>query len=327
MTEPQPRRSVALPCWGIDLLGGCDPWPPQSPRATTRSGARASTAGDTSRVERRLIEGHSPIEPVVGYSRAVVSGSKCPCRRHRPDPEGRGAAGERVRPDAAVPRDRERRARAGRRRFRRRGPHVHVHRRRRRLARDRTRSQRGVRRHPPRVDSGRRQGIARPDAGAWRSKRRPSCHREADLSQLDHRQGRSPGRERARAHVREVGPVHARRRGGVHAPGRRDVRPRPAHRHRAAGDLRPRAPRAANERGADAVGARDRDPGLPERRRRPARAAEATRVRERGRARVGNARLARRGRIRSASSSASGSRRATATGTWSTSSSTSPAAS
>ena len=35
----------------------------------------ASTGGDTSRVERRLIPGHSPHEPVVGYSRAIVSGA------------------------------------------------------------------------------------------------------------------------------------------------------------------------------------------------------------------------------------------------------------
>ena len=35
---------------------------------------RASTGGDTRGVERRLIPGHSPLEPVVGYSRAVVAG-------------------------------------------------------------------------------------------------------------------------------------------------------------------------------------------------------------------------------------------------------------
>ena len=54
-------------------------------------------------------------------------------------------------------------------------------------------------------------------------------------------------------------------------------------------DLRPRA-RAADQRRADAVRARDRDARLPERRRRPARAVEAARVREPGRAREGDAR-------------------------------------
>src|SRR4029453_10422408 len=73
-----------------------------------------------------------------------------------------GASGQCVRPDAAVPRDRWRGARTGRSRVRGRGPDAHVPRRRRRLVRDRTRSRRGVRRDPPRVDGDRDQGTARP---------------------------------------------------------------------------------------------------------------------------------------------------------------------
>ena len=78
-------------------------------------------------------------------------------------------------------------------------------------------------------------------------------------------------RERARPLLRQGRPVHARRRGGVHAPRRGDVRPRPAHRHRARGRRRPRA-RGPDQPGADAVGARDHDAGLPDGRRRRARA-------------------------------------------------------
>ena len=65
-------------------------------------------------------------------------------------------------------------------------------------------------------------------------------------------------------------PVHARRRGGVHAARRRDVRPRPAHRHGARRRRRARA-RAADQPRADAVRARDHDARLPHGRRRRAR--------------------------------------------------------
>jgi enamine deaminase RidA (YjgF/YER057c/UK114 family) len=54
----------------------------------------AFTGGDTSLVSRRLIPGHSPYEPVVGYSRAVVSGASvhvsgtAPIPREGDPPEG-----------------------------------------------------------------------------------------------------------------------------------------------------------------------------------------------------------------------------------------------
>ena len=106
----------------------------------------------------------------------------------------------------------------------------------------------------------------------------PFRQREADLSaDLDHRQGRRTRRQRARPQIRPVRPVHARRRGGVHAARQRDLRPGPAHRHGAPGDQRARA-RAADQRRADAIRARDRDPRVPYRRGRPARAVEAARA-------------------------------------------------
>ena len=114
------------------------------------------------------------------------------------------------------------------------------------------------------------------------------CPNEADLST------RSQGRTSPRAAGvldHKFGGVrpHARCREGVHAPGRRTLRPRPAHRHRPAGHLRPRA-RAADQRRADAVRARDRDARLQERRRRRARRCEAAVVRDADRARTGDAR-------------------------------------
>ena len=196
----------------------------------------ASTGGDTSRVERRLIPGHSPYEPVVGYSRAVVSGTHVHVSGTAPIPrDGRPARG-RLRADAPVPRDRRRRARRGGRRLRGRRANADLPDRRRRLRGGRASARRGLLRDQARVDGGRRQGTARSAlAGRDRGRRgaRTRSPGEADLSQLDHRQGRRPGRQRARPHVRPVRSVHARGRGGVHAPRRRDVRPRPAHRHRA----------------------------------------------------------------------------------------------
>ena len=163
-------------------------------------------------------------------------------------------------------------------------------------------------------------------AGWSRSSSRRWCPNEADLPRHDHRQELRPRRQRARPQLRQERPVHARRRGGVHAARRRDVRPRPAHRHGARGDRGPRA-RAAGQPGADAVGARDRDAGVPHAL--PTSNASCGSCaltspdspRERGCA------SARRARIRSASSSASASPRATATATSSTSCSTSRGAS
>ena len=91
------------------------------------------------------------------------------------------------------------------------------------------------------------------------------------------------------------------------------LRPRPAHRHGARRRSQGARARDADQRRADAVGARDRDAGLPHGRRRDARAHDAARLRLRRRARATGCASARRARIRSASSSASGSRRRTAT--------------
>ena len=75
--------------------------------------------------------------------------------------------------------------------------------------------------------------------------------------------------------------VHARRRGGVHAPRLAIARPRPAHRHGARRGRRQR-PRGPAPPGADAVGARDLDAGVPEHRRRRPRAAAPARRRHAG---------------------------------------------
>ena len=91
-----------------------------------------------------------------------------------------------------------------------------------------------------------------------------------------------------------------------------ELRPRPAHRDGARRDPGRRARRPAQRR-ADAVGARDRDAGVPHGGRRDARADDAARLRPRRRARAGPARRLGRARTRSASSSASASRRRTAT--------------
>ena len=238
-----------------------------------RSGGALPRAGDTSRVERRLIPGHSPYEPVVGVLACCRQRSARARLRHCADPARRRPPDRRLRTGSPVPRDRRRCAGRGRGRLPGRRANSDLFDRRRRLRGGRACARQGVFDDPARVDRGRRQGPARP-ALAGRGRGRRSAGREADLSQLDHRQGRCPGREHARPHVRPVRPVHARRRGGVHAPRRRDVRPRPAHRHGAAGDLGPRV-RAPNQRRADAVGARDRDARVQDHRGRPARAPEA----------------------------------------------------
>ena len=52
------------------------PRPRRTARPSRRSGAVPPSAGDTTpAMERRLISGHSPFEPVAGFSRAVVVGS------------------------------------------------------------------------------------------------------------------------------------------------------------------------------------------------------------------------------------------------------------
>ena len=278
MTDPQPSRSVALPFSATTSRAVA------TPAAAIAAGhdsiwRKASTAGDTSRVERRLIPGHSPMEPVVGFSRAVVSGQNVHVAGTAPIPkdgEPPDDAYDQMRLCLEIVGGALEQAGAGFEDVVRTRMFIVRH---RRLAGDRARPRRGLRRHPARR---RRRSSSK---GLLDPRWRVEIEAEAVFRELVKQiypnsitgKGAVQGGERARAHVRGVGPVHARRRGGVHAPGRRDVRPRPAHRHRAAGDLRPRA-RAADQRRADAVRARDRDPGLPERRRRPARAAEAARA-------------------------------------------------
>ena len=85
VTEPQPRRWSTSPCAARTHR------PVATPAAACSAGhasiwRSASTGGDTSRVERRLIPGHSPYEPVVGYSRAVVSGAQRARLRDGADP-------------------------------------------------------------------------------------------------------------------------------------------------------------------------------------------------------------------------------------------------
>ena len=264
----------------------------------------------------------------MGFSRAVVRGGRCARRRHGADPARGRSAGRAPTSRRALPRDRRRGARRGRRAAFEDVVRTRIFLTRRgRLGGGRARARRGLLGDPPRVDRRRRQRPARPALARRDRGRGRSPRHEADLPAT-----RSPARAPCTAgsvldhKFGALRPVHARRRGGVHAPRRRDVRPRPAHRHRAPGDHGPRA-RAADQRRADAVGARDRDAGLPKRRRRPARAAEAPRLRDAGSQGRRASASAPPARTRSASSSASGSRRATATATSSTSSSTSRAAS
>ena len=109
-------------------------------------------------------------------------------------------------------------------------------------------------------------------------------------SAVDHGQGLAlpARRQRAGPRLRRERPVHARRRGGVHAPRRRDVRPRPAHRHGARRGRGPRA-RAADQLRAHAVGARGGHAGLPHAGGRAAAAAPHPPLRHRRRAGEGPA--------------------------------------
>ena len=133
-------------------------------------------------------------------------------------------------------------------------------------------------------------GLFDPSAGRSRSRSRQSCReRKAGIPVLDHRQRLGARGQRPRPQVRHRRPVHPRRRGGVPAARSRDVRPRPAHRHDARRGHGTRA-RGADQRRAHAVGARDHDARLPQRRRRHALADEAPRLRHRDRARAGHAR-------------------------------------
>ena len=300
----------------------------RAPRPTRRSGEALPRRGDTSVVERRLIPGHSPYEPVVGYSRAVVDGGHvyvsgtAPIPREGDPPEGAyeqarlcleivgGALGRQAPASPDVVRTRIYLDRRGR------------------LGGGRARARRGVLGDPARDDRRRRQGPARPALA-----------------------GRDRGRGVLRGPMKQIYPPSITGKGAVaRAAASSTTSSAQSDPYTLgveeeymlldgetfdlvqhidtvlAGDHGPRA-RAADQRRADAVGARDRDARLPKRGRRPARAAEAPRLRDGGRAARRASASARPARIRSASSSASGSRRATATATSSTSSSTSRAAS
>ena len=133
----------------------------------------ASTAGDTSSVERRLIPGHSPYEPVVGYSRAVVSGGNVHVSGTAPIPREGDPAGGRLRAGAAVPGDRRRRARRGGQRLPGRRADAHLPDRRRTTGRrSRAHTARSSRRSArPRPPSSSRGCSTR--AGVSRSRPRP----------------------------------------------------------------------------------------------------------------------------------------------------------
>src|SRR5215211_929176 len=73
VTDAQRNPWLASPCVARTPSG---PTTPAAAWSAPHSSicCRASRARDTSRVERRRIAGHAPMEPVVGYSRAVVAG-------------------------------------------------------------------------------------------------------------------------------------------------------------------------------------------------------------------------------------------------------------
>ena len=227
----------------------------------------ACTRGDTSRpMERRLISGHSPFEPVMGFSRAVVAGGHvyvagtAPIRRRLAPPED---AYEQTRLclESSARRSSER-ARASRRRA-----DARIRHRPGALRRGLAGTRRGVPRDPAGERDRRHKPCSTP-RGRSRSRSKPCSLRhdrlEAGVSALDHGQGRCPRWQRPRPRIRQRRSVHARGRGGVPAPRRRELRPRPAHRHDARRGERARA-RGAHQPRAHAVGRRDHDPRLPDR--------------------------------------------------------------
>ena len=129
----------------------------------------------------------------------------------------------------------------------------------------RARPRRGLRRHPTGEHDRRRQPPRPALEGGDRGRGGAAVTRQAGVPVVDHGQGRGAGRAASPTTVRAGDAVHARRRGGVHAARRRDVRSRTAHRDGARRRRGARA-RAADQRRADAVGARDRDARLPHRR-------------------------------------------------------------
>ena len=144
-------------------------------RPTRRSGEGRPRRAILASVERRLIPGHSPYEPVVGYSRAVVSGGRRVRVRHGADPARGRTAGGRLRAGAAVPRDRRRRARRGGCGLSGRRADAHLPDRRRRLGGGRAGARRGVLGDPARHRPPSSSKACSTRAGVSRSKPTPFC--------------------------------------------------------------------------------------------------------------------------------------------------------
>ena len=217
-------------------------------------------------MRRRLIPGHSPYEGVAGFSRAVVVGDHVHVAGHGADPGGRLAP-----PEGAYEQARlcleivgERARRAGSRPRARRPDAAstsptpaHFEESRVRTARSSATSGRRRRASSSRLLDPRWQ--VEIEAEAMR-------RREAGRPAVDHGQGRGSQGGSVLDHTFGQGDPYTL---GVEEEymllDARDVRPRPAHRHGARRDRRARA-RGADQRRADAVGARDRDAGVPDRR-------------------------------------------------------------
>ena len=193
---------------------------------------------------------HAPMEPRVGYSRAVVAGRHVLRLRDGADPARR----LRHRRTALTSQARlcieiiARRARGGGCVARRRRPYADL---RRAAASTSTRSARahgeafgdirpataGLVVHAlldPRWLVEIEADAVLPEPNGTRPGRVGAAMKQI-YPAIDHRQGLRGRRQRPRPQVRPGRPVHARRRGGVHAPRRRHARPRPAHRHRPRG--------------------------------------------------------------------------------------------
>ena len=140
-----------------------------------RSGKCAPRRAILGAVERRLISGHSPYEPVVGFSRAVVAGGRVHVSGTAPIPPDGSPPPEGAYDQAApLPRDHRRGADAGRARRSSDVVRTASTSPTRTTARDRACARRGVRRDAARRDGGRRRSCStRP--GRSRSRPRRCC--------------------------------------------------------------------------------------------------------------------------------------------------------